>query len=266
MPVIRIAKTSNYVVMSNEFLRNKEMSLKSKGLLALMLSLPDNWDYSVDGLCSICKENVTAITAALKELEEFRYLIREKVHRNGKFEWDYIVFETSQIQDPGFLPIENLSIENQPQLNTNKQSTKIQKDAKCPSQNSSKLFSIPHDKSQKVQQWYEEKAKLIIDYKFSQPVEKLLSDFLSNLMEMNVLLPYLSIASQLSKLIKLPEDKQIEAVSKTVTCGWRSLEYAIKDIQDTEKGRFDTAVNSDNQLKSAGASTRRSLLQTQEIY
>ena len=74
MEVIRINKTQNYTVMSNYHLKEKDMSLKAKGLLSLMLSLPDSWDYSIAGLVSICKENETEIKSILKELEEFGYL------------------------------------------------------------------------------------------------------------------------------------------------------------------------------------------------
>ena len=76
MPVIRINKTQNYTVMSNYHLKEKDMSLKAKGLLSLMLSLPDSWDYSISGLVPICKENETEIKSILKELEEFGYLER----------------------------------------------------------------------------------------------------------------------------------------------------------------------------------------------
>ena len=71
MSVIRINKTSNYTVISNYHFKEKEMSLKAKGLLSLMLSLPEDWNYTVDGLVSICKENETAIISTLKELKEF---------------------------------------------------------------------------------------------------------------------------------------------------------------------------------------------------
>ena len=74
MPVVRVNKTKDYTVMSNFHLRETNMSLKAKGLLSLMLSLPDNWDYSVAGLVAICKENETSIKSALKELENFGYL------------------------------------------------------------------------------------------------------------------------------------------------------------------------------------------------
>ena len=71
MAVIRINKTSDYTVMSNAHFREKEMSLKAKGLLSLMLSLPDTWDYSINGLVAFCKENESAIKSTLNELKRF---------------------------------------------------------------------------------------------------------------------------------------------------------------------------------------------------
>ena len=92
--IFRVEKNSNYVVMSNHHLRNKEMSLKAKGLLSLVLSLPPTWDYSLSGLCAICKENQTAMRSALKELETHKYLIRKRQKNElGRFEYEYIVFE-----------------------------------------------------------------------------------------------------------------------------------------------------------------------------
>lgn len=78
MAVFRIDKTRDYTVMSNHHLRNTELSLKAKGLLSLMLSLPDNWDYTTKGLARICKDGVDSICAAVRELEEHGYVIRER--------------------------------------------------------------------------------------------------------------------------------------------------------------------------------------------
>lgn len=94
MAVIRIQKTDNYTVMSNHHLRNKEMSLKAKGLMSLMLSLPPTWDYSIGGLVAICKESHTSIRSALKELEQNQYLIRErKNNEKGYFTYEYTLYE-----------------------------------------------------------------------------------------------------------------------------------------------------------------------------
>ena len=70
MAVFRVEKTKDFTVMSNHHLRNVSLSLKAKGLLSLMLSLPDDWDYTTKGLAHICKDGVDSISSAIKELEK----------------------------------------------------------------------------------------------------------------------------------------------------------------------------------------------------
>lgn len=95
MPSFRVNKDKNYTVMSNYHLKDKELSLKAKGLLSVMLSLPDTWDYSIRGLVSILKEGKDGVASTLKELEKHGYLIRTKVvDEKGKFNgYDYDVYE-----------------------------------------------------------------------------------------------------------------------------------------------------------------------------
>ena len=74
----KIEKNKNYTVMSNYHLRDKNLSYKAKGLLSFMLSLPEDWDYSINGLVSISKEEVKAIRNILQELQRYGYLVIEK--------------------------------------------------------------------------------------------------------------------------------------------------------------------------------------------
>ena len=74
MAVFRIEKTHDYTVMSNHHLRNTSLSLKAKGLLSLMLSLPDNWDYTTKGLAKICKDGIDSICSTVNELEQAEYI------------------------------------------------------------------------------------------------------------------------------------------------------------------------------------------------
>ena len=83
MAVFRIEKTRDYTVMSNHHLRNTNLSLEAKGLLSLMLSLPENWDYTTKGLARICKDGVDSICAGVRELEEQGYVIRERVRNSN---------------------------------------------------------------------------------------------------------------------------------------------------------------------------------------
>ena len=131
MSVIRVEKTKNYTVMSNYHFKEKAMSLKAKGLLSLMLSLPDNWNYSVAGLVAICKENETAIKSTLKELQEFGYVSIEKIMpdktESGRIEYIYNIFEKpkqeGKKQGVENLPLEIQRVENQVQLNTKQLNT-----------------------------------------------------------------------------------------------------------------------------------------------
>ena len=98
MAVFRIEKTRDYTVMSNHHLRDMSLSLKAKGLLSLMLSLPENWDYTMKGLSRICKDGIDSISGGIRELEEHGYNIR----RNGVS--NYTVMKNSRIVFIGKIP------------------------------------------------------------------------------------------------------------------------------------------------------------------
>ena len=102
MAVFRIQKPENYTIMSNHHLNNKALSLKAKGLLSLMLSLPDSWDYTTRGLASICKEGVDGICATVRELEAAGYIVRRRIRdASGKVRgMEYMVFEQPQKPEP----------------------------------------------------------------------------------------------------------------------------------------------------------------------
>ena len=158
MSTFRVNKNVNYTVMSNHHLQDKRLSLKAKGLLSYMLSLPDDWDYSLKGLTVGCKDGLDSVRTAVLELEEHGYVRRQKV-RNAKgqiIDYDYQVYESPVEDDlavPGkeggpsapsatkspksrmkpcsspFLDFPNLAepnLEKATQQNTNKQNTKRQ--------------------------------------------------------------------------------------------------------------------------------------------
>ena len=100
MAVFRVEKTRDYTVMSNYHLKDSSLTLKSKGLLSMMLSLPDEWNYTTRGLAAICKEGVDSIGTALKELERAGYIQRHRLRdEKGKItDTEYFIFERPQIQ------------------------------------------------------------------------------------------------------------------------------------------------------------------------
>ena len=127
MAKIKLNKTKNYTIINNTCLRDERLSLKAKGLFALMFSLPENWDYSVEGLVSICKEEESAVKSTLKELKQCGYLVVYKKMPNetktGRIEYEYIIYEQPQekqaIEKQGVenQPLEFQGVENRPQLN-----------------------------------------------------------------------------------------------------------------------------------------------------
>ena len=102
MPVFRVERNTGYTVMSNHHLRNKELTLKAKGLLSQMLSLPEGWDYTLAGLSRINREKIDAIREAVKELEKAGYIVRSR-ERDGKGRLrgaEYVIYEAFTIGVP----------------------------------------------------------------------------------------------------------------------------------------------------------------------
>ena len=139
MSVIRIHKTNNFTVMSNYHFKEKKMSLKAKGLLSLMLSLPDDWEYNVSGLVRLSKDGKDSVMSALQELEKFGYLTRRQLfNAKGQFSGvEYNIYEQSQTEKPvsanqdAALPISaNANAGKPQQLNTNPSITEKNKDIK----------------------------------------------------------------------------------------------------------------------------------------
>ena len=137
MAVFRIEKTRDYTVMSNHHLRDTGLSLKSKGLLSMMLSLPEDWNYTTRGLAKICKEGTDSIGSALKELERAGYIVRNRLRDSkGKIvDVEYVIYETphppeldgpceeepdTEHPDTENPDMDSPGLENRPQLNKDK--------------------------------------------------------------------------------------------------------------------------------------------------
>ena len=119
MAVFRIERNRDYTVMSNHHLRDTELSLKSKGLLSMMLSLPEEWNYTTRGLAAICKEGADCIGSALRELEQAGYIVRSRIRDSkGKIvDVEYIIYETPHKPRPQSAPPEHPDTEN-PDMDT----------------------------------------------------------------------------------------------------------------------------------------------------
>ena len=155
MAVFRVERNKGYTVMSNHHLRNKELSLKAKGLLSQMLSLPEDWDYTLAGLSFINREKIDAIREAIKELERAGYIVRSRERdEKGRLRGtDYVIFEQPQTLPVSDLPTldnptlekptqEKPTLENPTQLNKDIQKTDLPKKEKSNTDLSSN-HSIP---------------------------------------------------------------------------------------------------------------------------
>ena len=160
MAVFRIEKTRDYTVMSNHHLRDKSLSLKAKGLLSLMLSLPEEWDYTTKGLARICKDGVDSICAGVRELEEHGYVIRQRVRNpNGQLgAIEYTILEQPRPPEPEKPKRENPVLDNPEQaypvleepeqgtpaqLNTNRSSKEKSKKDLSSTEGSNPVLSSP---------------------------------------------------------------------------------------------------------------------------
>ena len=139
MAVFRVERNRGYTVMSNHHLRNRDLTLKAKGLLSQMLSLPDNWDYTLAGLSHINREKIDAIREAVRELEKAGYIVRSRERdEKGRLRGaDYIIYEQPQP------PVSDLpTLENPTQLNKDISRTDLSKKEKS-NTDLSNTHSIP---------------------------------------------------------------------------------------------------------------------------
>ena len=142
MAVFRVERNRGYTVMSNHHLRNRGLTLKAKGLLSQMLSLPDNWDYTLAGLSHINREKIDAIREAVRELEKAGYIVRSRERdEKGRLRGaDYIIYEQPQppvsdlptLENPTLdnPTLEKPTLENPTQLNKDIQKTNLPKKEK----------------------------------------------------------------------------------------------------------------------------------------
>ena len=219
MAVIRVNKTADYTVMSNAHFKEKEMSLKAKGLLSLMLSLPDSWDYSINGLVAICKENETAVKTTLNELKSFGYLVITKKKPNetqsGRFEYEYNIYEQPQgKQQQEKQGVENLPLENQGQLNTKQSTTKqsITKEKKERKNNSFDALILEYAKT--------------VDVSIRADVTELLGEWLKVRKAKRAAMTDRAIKLNIDKLDRLAKESglSVNAYLEEVICrGWGSF-------------------------------------------
>lgn len=270
MATFRVNKTSDYTVISNYHLREKGMSLKAKGLLTLMLSLPENWDYSISGLASICAENETAIKTGLKELKKFGYLRISKIfpnkeRGNKKIEYVYEIFEKplvegkrqkeqetekqplekQKVENQGVenLPLESQAVENQGQLstkelNTNKLSTK--------EVSTKEYIHVKNEFSQACEEIKNNWIEIAHEYKLSGTQLKITE---KRKRVINNLLKEYSLEEVIQSMEKIHTSSFLQGNNKT---GWQiAFDWFINksNFLKVLEGNYDDKANSNNSEK-----------------
>ena len=194
MAVFRIEKTRDYTVMANHHLRNTALSLKAKGLLSLMLSLPEDWDYTTKGLARICRDGVDSICATVRELEDAGYIIRERVRNaNGRLgSIEYTILEQPRPPEPKPGKPER---EKPAQLNTKGSSNQISNTDSSSTEGSNPIQSSPQTPAETKRtgrDWMREREsyrELIlenIEYDYLCRDDRLDRDMLNELVELMV--------------------------------------------------------------------------------
>ena len=229
MAVFRVNKTRDYTIMSNWHLKDRRLTLKAKGLLTLMLSLPDDWDYSISGLCAICVENESAIKSALDELKNYDYLkVTKKMPgqtSSGRIEYVYDIYEQSQgnqqveKQQVENLCLENQALENQGQLNTNESNTKK---------------SSTKNKKESKKETLKSFNELIEEYTDNPELQEALKAYIQMRRTIRKPLTNYAFEQVFKKLNKLAgtEEEKIEIVNQSIMNSWQGV-FAVKDNKAT---------------------------------
>jgi len=231
MAIIRNFKNHGYTTLSNYHLRDKRISLKAKGLLSLMLSLPDDWRYSVKGLASIVKEGTESIETTIKELKAFGYIEVTKVRNpeNGLFEYVYDVYETPEkIKYPeGYNPPLDVPpletpplIINKDKQNTEKQNTEIIKEKSRKKEKSTKLSAL-----EALEGFKEE-------FNLSEELTEAFKDFIEMRKEIKDPITVNGLKRAINSLFKLSADpgEQLEIINQSIIAGYKGL-FPLKTNQ-----------------------------------
>ncbi len=255
MAIIRVEKTKDYTTMSNYHFREKDMSLKAKGLLSLILSLPEEWDYTLAGLSMLCRDGKDSVRTALTELEEFGYVETARVRdEKGRLQGtEYIVreipvsslpekeepvleeptlekpiLENPTLENPA---LEKPTLENPTQLNTNKSNTKK---LNIYLSNHGAADNKPDNKPDSSRAYYPEDARLNEAFKAFVYMRKRINKPLTS---KAVGLTKESLAQMAAgEDGKLDIEKAIGILNQSVMNSWSGL-YALKPVQDKNRGQ-----------------------------
>ena len=234
MAKFKVEKTKNYTTMSNRHFQDKRLSYKAKGLLSLMLSLPEEWDYSVQGLMKLSRDGKESVMSGINELEDCGYLIRtQEKDESGRFTgYDYAVYEHPFSENPSAeKPLEeNPPTVNPPQLNNNRLNTnelKTEASNNCLIKETHKRKNGGKPENRNMEEVFEE----FIEDRFSSVVDssalhEAVNEFVEHRASMKKKLTPTALKLNLEKAYRLAEgdyDRTCELILNAVANGWQGI-------------------------------------------
>ena len=241
MAIVRVVKNKDYTVMSNAHLHDKRLSLKAVGLLSIVLSLPDDWHYTVKGLVGSVKDGERAVNGALSELKKCGYLQVNKLYPNSersKIEYQYVFYEKPQgvqnvplEQDLQNVDLQNVDLQNVDlqnvgaYINTNKQSTNKQSTKEL----NTNEYKEKNNKKESVN-------SVIAEYTENKDLQDALHDFVDMRTKARKPLTVRAMKLSLNELDKLAVDDvtKIAIVNQSIMHNWLTF-YKLQNNNNGQR-------------------------------
>lgn len=241
MAIYRVQKNQNYTTISNYHLRDMSLSLKAKGLLSLILSLPEDWNYSVKGLASIVKEGEETIESTLKELKSFGYIevTKTRNEKTGLFEYVYDIYESPQKEEyPGgyFPPVASPVVDDTPLI--------LNKEEQSKEKQNTESIKEKNTKKEKLRKLSALQALPMIQEEFNltDEVIEALKEFIEIRKAKKSPLTGYSLRLLVFDLIRLSEDpeKQVRIINQSVVNAWKGF-FMLKEERPAEITHYQRA-------------------------
>lgn len=275
MGIFRVEKTKNYTTMSNRHFQDKRLSYKAKGLLSLMLSLPEEWDYSVQGLMKLSRDGKDSVMSGINELEDCGYLIRtQEKDESGRFiGYNYSVYEHPFSENPSSgKPLEeNPTTVNPPQLNNNKLNTnelKTEASNNCLIKETHKRKNGGKPENRNIEDVFEE----FIEDRFSSVVDssalhEAVNEFVEHRASMKKKLTPTALKLNLDKAYRLAEgdyDRTCELILNAVANGWQGIYDDSSYSRRSSSSQFSQGRTMSPDLRFSNDDCRKRL-ETEEV-
>ena len=281
MAVFRVHKTSNYTTMSNQHLRDADLTLKAKGLMSVMLSLPEDWDYNAKGLATLSLGGEAAVKSALKELEEHKYLKRTAIREKGVIrDWQYDIYENPEsLENTASEPevekplVAKPLVEKQPQINTNilnkeeinkekinSNSTKVELEQPTVTQSNTpkRLITVVPATlpiKEKKKSLYEKCQDKIDDFTKDEKIKELLTTYLKVRLEIKDYPLYANqwtgYINELKRLVESGQDMR-EVIQQSINRGYRGF-FPVKKYNKQSNGQDPVVFSEYGIVKSVPA-------------